>query len=206
MNATEDAARRLLAPHLWDREEVLWCDLPQGTNAVAAASARQGFFATVIAVSGLAVVFLYAGTSFIRKDDPSSGVFVLGFGAALISAVLMGRTMMAWLRGQRAARGMAYGVTNRRVLIVHGDELEWVGPKQMEDVVIRGGNVVVTRQRSELESLWNPEAPGFVDENTPGQGLIEKANTAQREMTLAALRYPQHVLALVQTLQHRTAS
>lgn len=206
MNTTEDAARRLLAPHLWRGEEVLWCDLPQTSLAVAAVSARQRFFTTVAAVSGLAMVFLYFGIDMIRKDDPAPGVFILTIGGIIVGAVLIGRTVAGWIGGQRAARGMAYGVTNRRVVIVRGEDVDWVGPRQLEDAVVRGASVVVTRQRSELEALWNPEAPGFGDDDAPGQGLIDKANAAQREMTLAALRNPQHVLGLVQTLQRPTAS
>ncbi len=206
MNTTEDAARRFIEPHLWDGEEILWCDLPQAPSAVAAASARQGFFGTIVAVSGLSVFFLYLGGSFIKNDDPWPGVFLLVLGGIVVTAVLMARTLTAWLRGRRSAHRMAYGVTNRRVMIVRGEDVDWVGPKQLEDVVLRGNNVVVTRRRSELESLWNPEAPGFADDDTPGQGLIDQANAAQREMTFAALRDPHRVMALVQTLQHPTAS
>ena len=206
MNTTEDAARRFIAPHLWDGEEILWCDLPQAPGAVAAAFARQGFFTTMPAVSGLAVFFLYFGINMIKKDDPWPGIFMLGLGAVIIGVVLSTRTLSAWVRGRHAARGTAYAVTNRRVLIVRGEDVDWAGPKQLEDVVVRGNNVVVTRQRHQLESFWKPDAPGSVDDNAPGQVLFDKANAALREMTLAAVRDPLQVMALVQTLQHLTAS
>jgi hypothetical protein len=157
-------------------------------------------------VSGVALFFLYFGINMIQKDDPGPGIFMLLLGGGVVAAALIGRTVTAWIRGQHAARRMAYGVTNRRVLIVRGEEVDWVGPRQLEDVVLRGGNVVVTRRQSNIEGLWNAEAPSFVDENTPGQGLIDVANSARREMTLAGLRDPVHVMNLIQTLTHPLAS
>ena len=197
----------MIAPHLWDTEEILWCDVPETAAAVAVASARQGLFKAIAAISTLAIVFLYLGIDWLGKDDAiAPGAFILVLGGIIVGTTLLGRTAVAWLRGRLAARRMAYGVTNRRVLIVQGDLLDWVGPRTIEDVVLRGDNVVVTRSQSELEALWSPEAPGFSDDDAPGQGFIDKVNQAHREMTLAAIRDPQHVLALVQTLQQRTAS
>jgi hypothetical protein len=206
VSTPEESARQLLTPHLWGDEEILWSGRPHTTAAVAAAAARKGFWGTIAAVSGLAVFFLYAAVSFTRKDDLGGGVFFVVLGAVIIGAVLIARTAAAWMRGRHAAAGTAYGVTNRRVMIVRGDELDWIGPRQLEDVAIRGQDVVITRQRSEIESLWDPEAPGFDDEH-PGQGLIEHANAvAHRELTLNALSDPRRVASLIQTLKPPAAS
>ncbi|HEY6090933.1 MAG TPA: hypothetical protein VIV83_03000 [Gemmatimonadales bacterium] len=206
MTVTEASARALIQPQLWDGEELLWCDLPRAASAVAAASARQGFLQTVGAVSGLTIVFAVLGLDFLDNRDASLGIVLLVLGALVVGGALTARTLLAWVQGQRAARRMAYGITNRRVLVVRSDHVDWVGPRGLEDVVMRGDDVIVTRQRSEIESLWNPEAPGFGDDDAPGQGLIEKANAAQREITLASLHDPQRVLHLVQTLKYSAAS
>jgi hypothetical protein len=207
VSASEDTARRLLTPHLWDGEQLLWCDLPQTGSAVAAASARKGFYATVAAVSSLAIFFVYFSFSMFDNRDRVGSILMLAAGAVVIGSIIAFRTVAAWVRGRFGVRGLAYGVSNRRILVVHGTDLDWVGPRQLEEVVVRGHDVVVTRRLTDIESLWTPQTSRLADDDTPGGYLLERADVAaHRELTLVALRDPLHVMDLVQTLQHPTAS
>lgn len=207
MSATEDTARRLLTPHLWDGEQLLWCDVPQTGSAVAAASARKGFYTTLAAVSSLAIFFFYFSFSMFDNRNRVESFFMLGAGAVVIGSILAFRTVAAWLRGRFGVRGLAYGVTNRRILVVRGTDLDWVGPRQLEDVAVRGHDLVVTRRLTDIESLWTPQTSRLADDDSAGGYLLERAEVAaHRELTLAALRDPLRVMALVQTLQHPTAS
>lgn len=202
MNTTEEAARRLITPHLWDGEEILWCDLPQAKGGVALASARRSFYMTLGGLSSIAIIYLVIESNVTENSGERLGLLITG--AVLTGVALVVGTLSAWVRGALAARSMAYAVTNRRVLIVRGNDVEWVGGRGLDDVAIRGNDVVLMPRRSELEELWNPQRP--VPDQGLGRELVERANDARRELTLAAVRDPQHVLALVQTLQHPTAS
>ena len=167
MSANEDTARRLLTPHLWDGEQLLWCDLPQTGSAVAAASARKGFYTTVAAVSSLAIFFVYFSFSMFDNRDRVGSILMLAAGAVVIGSIIAFRTVAAWVRGRFGVRGLAYGVTNRRILVVHGTDLDWVGPRQLEEVVVRGHDVVVTRRLTDIESLWTPQTSRLADDDTP---------------------------------------
>ena len=130
--------------------------------------------------------------------DPQTDTKLLVVGGVLAAAVLAFGTISAWSRARRFAHLVAYGVSNRRIIMVQGDNVHWVGARELEDVRMEGPNVVVTRGRTQTEHLWASQG-----EN---RAPIQKAETVARELTLAALPNPQQVADVIQTLLNRSAS
>jgi hypothetical protein len=208
-------------PHLWRDEEILWCDRPLTTGPVAAASARKGFYKTLTALGGLAFLFVYSAVSLLGERDLGAlSLPALGAGVLTVGAILAARTAWDWLRARRAALDMAYGVTNRRIIVLQRGEVDWIGPRGLDSVEVRGQNVIITRQRSAIEQLWHPDAvpldisTDYLNEDdTSGEGIevgeafVDKANVvAYREVTLASVADPRRVADLIQTLKQSAAS
>ena len=106
--------------------------------------------------------------------------------------------MSKWSRARVLAHLTAYGVTNRRVLMVRGEEEQWVGLRELERSEVRGQDVVVMRGKTATEHLWQSQG-----EN---RGAMAQADIVNRELVLAAVPDPQRVAGIIQTLLHRPAS
>lgn len=102
-----------------------------------------------------------------------------------------------WWRARRSAPDVVYGLTTRRVLIARGDSVEWIGGRELEGVEVRGGGVVVTRRRTEIEHQWAPEVEpqdrGWVGERT----VADAQELDRRQLALVSLRDPAAVQRLI---------
>ncbi len=194
---SESGARRLIEPQLWAGEELVWCDQPLAAGPVASAAARKGFFGAMGVAVGVVVFFAFVRGAFINVD-PQTDTILLVVGGVVAAAVLAFGAVSAWSRARRLVHLVAYGVSNRRIIMVQGDDTHWVGAKELENVRVEGSNVVVTRGRTSTEHLWANQG-----EN---RAPIQKADTVARELTLAALPNPQQVAGVIQTLLKRSAS
>ncbi len=194
---SESGARRMIEPHLWSDEELLWCDQPVAAGPVASAAARKGFYGAVGAAVGTFVFVMFVRGAFLDADPQTDRTLLIVAGAAA-AAVLAFGTISAWSRARRMVHLVAYGVSNRRIIMVQGEDLHWVGAKELEDVRVEGPNVVVSRGRTATEHLWANQG-----ENRPP---VEKADAVARELTLAALPNAQQVAGVIQTLLRRSAS
>ena len=194
---SESGARRMIEQHLWAGEELLWCDQPIAAGPVASAAARRGFYGAGGAAVGTFVFVMVVRGAF-RDAYPQTDRTLLMVGGAAAAAVLAFGTISAWSRARRLIHLVAYGVSNRRIIMVQGEDVQWVGAKELEDVRVEGPNVVVSRGRTQTEHLWATQGEG----KTAG----EKAEVVARELTLAALPNAQQVAGVIQTLLRRSAS
>jgi hypothetical protein len=195
---SEAAARALAAPHLWAGEEVLWCGQPVAVGPpVARAAARKGFYGSVATAVG-AFIFVSFVRGSLHEADPATDTKLLIGSAVLAALVLAFGSISAWARARRLASIVAYAVTNRRIIMVQGEDPQWVGLRELEDVQLHGSDLVARRGRTDTEELW-------VNQGERRSELI-KAEVVSREVTRAALGEPERVLALVQTLRQLTAS
>ena len=193
---SEAGARHLIEPHLWAGEEVLWCDQPLAAGPVAWHAGRKGFYGAVGTAATVLVFALFIRGPF-RDLEPATDrkIQIAGFVAAAL--ILAFGAISAWSRARRLAHLVAYAVSNRRIIMVQNDEVQWVGARELESVRLIGSNLVVTRGRTETEQLWAEQVQ---------RRTVASAELVAREVVLAALPEPQRVLSLVQTLQHPTAS
>jgi hypothetical protein len=194
---SESGARRLIEPQLWTGEELLWCDQPVAAGPVASAAARKGFYGAAGAAVGTFIFIMFVRGAF-REVDPQTSRTLLIVAGAAAGAVLAFGAISAWSRARRLVHLVAYGVSNRRIIMVQGEDVHWVGAKELEDVRVEGPNVVVTRGRTQTEHLWASQG-----ENRPA---MEKAEAVARELTLAALPNAEQVAGVIQTLLRRSAS
>jgi hypothetical protein len=194
---SESGARRLIEPQLWTGEELLWCDQPIAAGPVASAAARKGFFGAMGVAVGVVVFFAFVRGAFMNVDPQTDTTLLIVSGVAAVAVLAFG-TISAWSRARRLAHLVAYGVSNRRIIMVQGDDTQWVGGKELESVRVEGSNVVVTRGRTQTEHLWASQG-----EN---RAPIQKAETVARELTLAALPNAEQVAGVIQTLLNRSAS
>jgi len=194
---SEAGARHVIEPRLWTDEKLTWCDQPLSAGPVAAAAARRGFYASLGAAAGVfGFVVLLRGA--LREIGVQSDAVVLLGGALAAMAVLGFGTLSAWSRARRNAHLAAYGVSNRRIIMVRGDEEQWVGLRELENVEIRGGDVVVMRGKTATEHLWASQGET--------RNALEKADVVNRELVLAAVPNPPQVAAIIQTLLRPSAS
>jgi hypothetical protein len=194
---SEAGARRLIEPHLWSGEEILWCDQPLTAGPVARAAARKGFYGAAGVAVGVFIAGVYVRGAF-WEFDPRTDRILLIASAALAGAVLAFGAVSAWARARRLVHLVAYAISNRRIIMAQGEDVSWVSLRELEDVRLEGVNLVVRRRRTDTEQLWVQHG-----EQRPALAM---ADVVAREVTLAALPEPPRVLALLQTLQNRTAS
>lgn len=193
---SEERARPAITPHLWTGEEILWCDQPLAAGPVASAAARKGFYGALGGAAGALIVARYLLDVFRDVDsDTNAKLWLVSLGVG--GAVLAFGTISAWSRARRLVHLVAYAVTNRRILMVQGDDVQWVGLRELESVHLSGTSVVLMRGRTETEELWA---------NQENRRSAMKAESVARELTLASLPDPHQVFSLIQTLQQRTAS
>jgi len=194
---SEDRARRLVEPHLWAGEELQWCDQPVAAGPVAMAAMRKGFYGSVGAAVAVFIFAVYVRGAF-RSIDPQSDTVILIASAVIVGLVLAFGALVAWSRARRLVHLVAYGLSNRRIIMVQGDDVQWIGLRELEDVRLEGNNVVVRRGRTATEQLW-------ADQGERGHGTA-RAEVVAREVTLAALPSPEQVVSLIQTLIRPSAS
>lgn len=196
MNA---AAHQLLTAHLWRDEEVLWSGQPLDAKPVAVHAARRAFLNGL----GAAIGSTFIGVYVIAKLGMEFGVGM--FELALVAAVLgtvgfaAWTAIRAWWGGRRLAGRTVYAVTNRRVLVVQGDEELWIGRREIADVAIRGSDITVRRHLTDAERRQSRD--GALEDR-----LADRIEIGTREVVLAATPEPRQVLDLLQTLQHPSAS
>ena len=176
---------------------MLWSGQPVSAGPVARAAARKGFYASIATAIGVFIFVTYVRGSFHETDPGTDSKLWIG---SLVAAalVLAFGTISAWARARRLASVVAYAVTSRRLIMVQGEDLQWVGLRELEDVQLHGNDIVARRGRTNTEELWVNQGER--------RGELIKAEVVSREVTLAALPEPQRVLTLVQTLLQRTAS
>jgi hypothetical protein len=193
------AAQELLTSHLWRDEEVLWSGQPLDAKPVAAHAARRAFFNGLGAAIGSTFVGVYVIAKFTLSYG--IGVFELALAAAVLGTVgFAGWTAVrAWGVGRRLAGRTVYAVTNRRVLVVQGDEELWIGRREIADVAIRGNDISVKRHLTDAERRQSRDSA--LDEK-----LADRIEIGTREVVLAATPEPRQVLDLLQTLPHPSAS
>jgi hypothetical protein len=193
------ASQQLLSEHLWRDEEVLWSGRPIAAGPVATQAARRAFFNGLGAAIGSATIgFLVIGKLTLRFGV---GVFELAVIAGAIGAlVFVGWTATrVWWGGGALAARTVYAVTNRRVLMVQGNDEFWVGRREIADVAIRGGDIRIRRQLTDVERRQSADS-GLEDR------LADRIEIGTREIVLAAVPDPRRVLELLQTLKHPSAS
>jgi hypothetical protein len=193
------AAQRLLETHLWRDEQVLWEGQPLAAGPVAAHAARHGFFRALGTAIGMTVV----GTVVLVKLSYEFGSGLLKWGAIIgapgLAAFVGWRAMRDWRRGRGLAATTVYAVTNRRVLVVQGDDEHWVGVREIAGVHLRDGDIIVRRSLTDAEHRWRASA-NLEDE------VADSLEVGTREVVLAAVPEPARLAQLLQTLQHPTAS
>ena len=196
MNA---AAQESLTAHLWRDEEVLWSGQPLDAKPVAVHAARRAFFNGLGAAIGSTFLGVYLIAKFTLRYGV--GVFELALVAAVLGTVgFAGWTAMrAWWGGRRLAARTVYAVTNRRVLVVQGDEERWISRREIAAVAIRGSDITVKRHLTDAERRQARDSG--LDER-----LADRIEIGTREVVLAATPEPKRVLELLQTLQHPSAS
>ncbi|PYP38805.1 MAG: hypothetical protein DMD48_08620 [Gemmatimonadetes bacterium] len=194
---SEERARPLIQPHLWAGEEVQWCDQPVAAGPVASAAARKGFYGAMGAAAGVFVFSLFARGAFREVDSEAYTILPIA-GAVAAALVLAFGAVSAWSRSRRLIHLVAYAITNRRIVMVQGEEVQWVGLRELEDARIDGNDVMVRRGQTETEQLWARQG-----ENRPP---VAKADVVAREVVLAALPDPHRVAVLIQTLKRSAAS
>ena len=192
-------AERLLQSHLWNDEQVLWQGQPIAAAPVAATAAREGFWRGLGTAIGLAV----AGIVILIKLSPDFGTGFLKYGA-IVGAIGLGgyvvwSAVYAGLRGRRLAGSTVYAITNRRVVMVQGEEERWVGIREIADVRTRGSDVVVERKLTDAELRWRASSANLEDQ-------LADTIAVGREVVIAGVPEPARVVALLQTLQHPAAS
>lgn len=193
---SDAGARALITPQLWANEEIVWADQPLAAGPVAAAAARKGFYGAVgVAVS--VFVFAQFARGAFNDLDPETSRKILVASVIAAGATLAFGAISSWSRARRLAHLVAYAVTNRRIIMVQGEALEWVSLRELEDVRVSGNSLVFRRGKTQTEHFWASQS---------NRGELEPAEAVGREVTLAALPDPQRVLQVIQTLQQRTAS
>ncbi len=194
---SEAGARRLVEPHLWSGEELLWCEQPVAAGPVAMAALRKGFYGSLGAAVGVFIFLLYARGA-LRSVDPRTDT-VMQIASVVIAGLVLGfGALVAWSRARRLVHLVAYGISNRRIMMVQGEDVQWTGLRELEDVRLEGSNVVVRRGRTATEQLW-------ADQGERGHGTA-RAEVVAREVTLAAVPSPAQVMGLIQTLIRPSAS
>jgi hypothetical protein len=194
---SEAGARRLIEPHLWAGEELLWCEQPLAAGPVTMAAMRKGFYGSVGAAVGVFIFALYARGAF-RAVDPRTDTVMLIASVVIAGLVLAFGALVAWSRARQLVHLVAYGVSNRRIIMVQGEEAQWTSVRELEHVSLDGSDVVVRRGRTATEQLW-------ADQGERGHG-IARAEVVAREVTLAAVPSPAQVMSLIQTLIRPSAS
>jgi len=126
---SESGARRLIEPQLWTGEELLWCDQPVAAGPVASAAARKGFYGAAGAAAGTFIFIMFVRGAF-RDVDPQTSRTLLIVAGASAGAVLAFGAISAWSRARRLVHLVAYGVSNRRIIMVQGEDVHWVGAKE----------------------------------------------------------------------------
>lgn len=196
MNAT---AQEVLDRHLWRDEEVLWTGQPIAVGPVAIHAARHAFRNGLATAVGSAVVGVIVLAKF--SLEFGIGLFELALiaGAGGLVVFVAWSALHAWVRGRALAGSTVYAVTNRRVLVVQGDDEHWVGRREIASVTIRGSDIRVTRDLTGAER--RRAADSDLDER-----LADRIEIGTRELVLAAVPEPQQVLSLLQTPRHPPAS
>jgi hypothetical protein len=194
---SQPGARQLLESHLWADEQLVWCDQPLASGPVAKAAARRGFYASFGVAAGVLGFFVIARRVLIQITGGTDEV-VLGVGVLAALAVLGFGALSKWSRARVLAHLTAYGITNRRVIMIRGEEEEWVGLRELERSEVRGEDVVVMRGKTASEHLWASQG-----EN---RHVMARADVVNRELVLAAVPNPQHVAGIIQTLLRPSAS
>jgi hypothetical protein len=191
------ALQELLNQHLWRDEEVLWSGQPTAVGPVAIHAARHAFRNGLATAVGSAAV----GVILLAKVTRTVGLFELGLiaGAGGGAVFVAWNAVHGWLRGRRLAGRTVYAVTNRRVLVVLGDEEHWVGKREIAGVKLRGSDITVTRALTGAEQ--RQAVGGDLD-----QRLADRIQIGTRELVLAAVLEPQRVMAFLQTPQPPSAS
>ena len=169
------AAETIVASHLWAGERVLWCERPASGGAVAVAGARRGAYQALGAAAGIVFVTFRLFDALKREPGAQKVVMVLG-GVGLAGAVAWG-ALRSSVRARRQISATAYAVTSRRVILVRGEDVEWIGDRDLDSCTIRGRDLVIHRGRKDME-----------------------------DVTLAGLRDPAPVVAAIQTLRSQAAS
>ncbi len=121
------AAEAIVASHLWAGERVLWCERPASAGAVAVAGARRGAYQALGAAAGIVVVTYKVAGALERQPGAQQVVVLLG-GVALAGTVAFG-ALRASSHARRTISATAYAVTSRRILLVRGDHIEWIGDR-----------------------------------------------------------------------------
>lgn len=198
MNAV---AQELLQTHLWRDEEVLWSGQPLAAGPVARHAARRAFFNGLGAVVGSAFVGVFAIAKFTMRFGAGTFEAALVIAILAVIAFVLVKALASLWRGRELAARTVYAVTNRRVLAVQGTEELWIGRREIASVALHGGggDIVIRRQLTGAEQRRASE--GELDER-----LADRIEIGTREVVLAAVPEPQRVLALLQTLQHPSAS
>ena len=193
------AAQDQLQRHLWRDEEVLWQGQPLAAGPVAAHAARHGFWEAVGTAIGAAVL----GIVVLVKVSAEFSAALLEAGAIVGAVGLVGYVAWmafgAWQRGRRLAGATVYAVTNRRVMVLYGDDEHWVGAREIAGLRVQGGDIVVQRSLTDAEHRWRASA-------SLEEEVADHVEVARREVVLAAVPDFQRVVALLQTLQRPTAS
>jgi hypothetical protein len=169
------AAETIIASHLWAGERVLWCERPASGGAVAVAGARRGAYQALGAAAGIVFVTFRLFDALKREPGAQKVVMVLG-GVGLAGAVAWG-ALRSSVQARRQISATAYAVTSRRVILVRGEDVEWIGDRDLDSCTIRGRDLVIHRGRKDME-----------------------------DVTLAGLRDPAPVVAAIQTLRSQAAS
>jgi hypothetical protein len=193
------ALQELLDQHLWRDEEVLWYGQPTAVGPVALNAARHAFRNGLATAVGSAVVGVIALAKV--SLEFGIGLFELSLIAGAVGFVVFvgASAIRAWSRARILAGRTVYAVTNRRVLVVQGDDEHWVGKREIAGVAIRGGDIRVTRQLTGVE--LRQAADSDLDER-----LADRIQIGTRELVLAAVPEPQRVMDLLQTPQRPSAS
>jgi len=188
-----------LDQHLWRDEEVVWYGQPTAVGPVAIHAARHAFRNGLATAVGSAVVGVIALAKV--SLEFGIGLFELSLIAGAAGFVLFvgGSAMRAWSRARVLAGRTVYAVTNRRVLVVQGDDEHWVGKREIAGVSIRGGDIIVRRALTGVEV--RQAADSDLDER-----LADRIGIGTREVVLAAVPEPLRVMALLQTPQPPSAS
>jgi hypothetical protein len=192
-------AQELLRGRLWRDEEVVWSGQPLASGPVARHAARRAFFNGLAAVVGGSFVGIFMIAKFTATFGAATFEMALAVALVAVTGFVGLKALGSWWRGRELAARTVYAVTNRRALMLQGDDELWIGRREIASVTIRGGDIVIRRRRTDVEQRLASE--GELDER-----LADRIEIGTREIVLAAVPEPQRVLDLLQTLQHPSAS
>ena len=192
----DPSTRAVLEHHLWAGEELLWGERPGSIGAVAAQGARRALRNSITAVGTAMAILLYVSFKLdVWRGIHPSLLAIYGIPAVFMFGGVGIAAALGWWRARRSAPDVVYGLTTRRVLVVRGDSVEWIGDKELEGVEGRDDGVVVTRRRAEIEYQWAPDDLA----QDSGARLARAQELDRRQLALVSLRDPGGVERLIRS-------